>query len=268
MAQVLRNKNLATKFQILVEIAANQPNIQQRDIARRLNITPQAISEYIKGLIKEGSLTSKGRSRYKVTTEGVNRVLKALRELRDYSSFAVKAVANISVSAAVADCNLSQGQTVGLKMKDGLLFATDTMGEGAKGIAVSNAREGKDVGISEIEGIVELDIRKITILKVPDIQGGGSKSVDLTRLKKEISNRGLVGAIGIEALVALRQIGTEPDCFYGVKEAVVEAAYTGLSPVVVCVDNQTSDLLQRLEEEENMDYELVDLRKGENQANT
>ncbi len=268
MAQVLRNKNLATKFQILVEIAANQPNIQQRDIARRLNITPQAISEYIKELIKEGSLTSKGRSRYKVTTEGVNRVLKALRELRDYSSFAVKAVANISVSAAVADCNLSQGQTVGLKMKDGLLFATNTMGKGVRGIAVSDAQEGVDVGISDIEGIVELEIGKITILKVPDIQGGGSKSVDLTRLKKGISNRGLVGAIGIEALVALRQIGTEPDCFYGVKEAVVEAACTGLSPVVVCVDNQTSELLQRLEEEENMDYELVDLRKGENQANT
>ncbi len=267
MAQVLRNKNLVTKFQILVEIAANQPNIQQRDIARSLNITPQAISEYIKELIKEGSLTSEGRSRYKVTTEGVNRVLKALRELRSYSSFAAKVVANISVSAAVADCNLSQGQTVGLKMKDGLLFATNTIGEGARGIVVSDAKEGKDVGVSEIEGIVEMDIRKITILKVPDIQGGGANSVDLNRLKKGISDKGLVGAIGIEALVALRQTGIEPDCFYGVKEAIVEAAYTGLSPAVVCVDSQTSDLLQRLEEE-NMNYELVDLRKGENQANT
>ncbi len=261
MVQVLRNKNLATKFQILIEIAANQPNIQQRDIARRLNITPQAISEYIKELIKEGSLTSKGRSRYKVTTEGVNWVLKALGELRSYSSFAAKAVANISVSAAVADCNLSQGQTVGLKMKDGLLFATDTVGKGARGIVVSNTQKGEDVGVSNIEGIVELDIRKITILKVPDIQGGGSKSVDLTRLKKEIGNRGLVSAIGIEALMTLRQISAEPDYFYGVKEAVVEAAYTGLSPVVVCVESQTSNLLQRLDEE-NMDYELIDLKKG------
>jgi putative transcriptional regulator len=267
MAQVLRNRNLVTKFQILVEIAANQPNIQQRDIARRLNITPQAISEYIKELIKEGSLTSEGRSRYKVSNEGVNWVLKALRELRSYSSFVAKAVANISVSAAVADCNLSQGQTVGLEMKDGLLFATDTVGKGARGIAVSDAHEGEDVGVSVIEGIVELNISKIAILKVPDIQEGGSKSVDLTQLKKEISNRGLVGAIGIEALVALRQTGTEPDCFYGVKEAVVEAAYTGLSTAVVCVDSQTSDLLQRLEEE-NIDYELIDLRKGEDQANT
>ena len=147
-------------------------------------------------------------------------------------------------------------------MKNGLLFATNTTDEGARGIVVSDAQEGEDVGISEIEGIVALEIGRITILKVPDIQGGGSKSVDLNQLEKEISNRDLVSAIGIEALVALRQIGAEPDYFYGVKEALVEAAYTGLSPVVVCVDSQTSDLLQRLEEE-NMDYKLIDLRKDE-----
>jgi len=261
MAQVLRNKNLATKFQILVEIAANQPNIQQRDIAQRLNITPQAVSEYIKGLIKEGSLTSEGRSRYKVTTEGVNWVLKALRELRDYTSLVAKAVANISISAAVAECNLSQGQTVGLRMKDGLLYATRMVGDGARGVVVSDAKEGEEVGVSNIEGIVELQIGKIAILKVPDVRGGGSRAVDLTRLKKETSNRGPVGAIGIKALTALRQVGTEPDYFYGVKEAVVEAACTGLSPAVVCVDSQTSDLLQRLGEE-NIDYELIDLRRG------
>ena len=135
MVQVLRNKNLATKFQILVEIVANQPNIQQRDIAQRLNVTPQAVSEYIKGLIKEGLLTSQGRSRYKVTTDGVNWVLRALRELRDYTSLVAKAVANISISAAVAECNLSQGQTVGLRMKDGLLYATGMAGDGARGFS-------------------------------------------------------------------------------------------------------------------------------------
>ena len=48
MAEVLRSKNLATKFQILLEVAANQPNIQQKDIAGKLNITPQAVSGYVK----------------------------------------------------------------------------------------------------------------------------------------------------------------------------------------------------------------------------
>jgi predicted transcriptional regulator len=42
MPQVPWNKNLATKSQILVEVAANQPNIQQRAIANKLDVTPQA----------------------------------------------------------------------------------------------------------------------------------------------------------------------------------------------------------------------------------
>ena len=40
MAQILQDKAVATKFQILVEIAAAQTNIQQKDIARKLNVTP------------------------------------------------------------------------------------------------------------------------------------------------------------------------------------------------------------------------------------
>ncbi|MGB2855833.1 MAG: winged helix-turn-helix transcriptional regulator, partial [Dehalococcoidia bacterium] len=48
MTQLLRSINLATKFQILVEVAANQPDIQQRDIAERLDLSPQAVSDYVR----------------------------------------------------------------------------------------------------------------------------------------------------------------------------------------------------------------------------
>ncbi len=260
MAQILQNKSLATRFQILAEIATNQPNIQQKDIAKKLDVTPQAISEYIKELVKDGSLTSDGRSKYRLTREGVDWVLKSLRELRDYSTFVEKAVTNITVCAAVADCDLSRGQVVGLEMKDGLLFATESAEKGAKGVATSDAGKGKDVGISEIEGIVELEKGEITILRVPGIQKGGSNSVDLTRLRKELKRKGLVGAIGIEALVTLQQIDSKPQYLYGVTEAAINAAHSGLSFLIVCVDDETPNLLTKLGEE-NLDYELLDLRK-------
>ena len=77
MIEVLRNKNLTTRFQILVEIADSGPNVQQRDIARKLDITPQAVSDYIAQLIKEGMLVSEDRARYKITNEGVNWIIKA-----------------------------------------------------------------------------------------------------------------------------------------------------------------------------------------------
>ncbi len=260
MTQILRDKAAATKFQMLIEIAAAQLNIQQKDIAKKLNVTPQAISQYMEELIGDRLVVSDGRSKYSVTIDGINWVLKIFRDLQSYSNFVKKTVTNITVCAAVADCNLSQGQEVGLKMEDGLLLATDVIDSEAKGIAVSDARKGEDVGISNIEGIVPLEIGEVTIIKIPSIQRGGSRSVDLTWLKKEIKGKKLIGAIGIEALITLKRIGTNPHYFYGVKEALVEAAYSGLPFLAVCVDDEIPGLLQRLEEE-HLDYQLLDLAK-------
>jgi len=266
MPQILRNKNLATKFQILVEVAANQPNVQQKYVAQKLGVSSQAVSEYINELVKDGWLVSDGRSRYRVTRDGVNWLLNAFRELREYSTFVEKAVTNIAVCAAVAGCDLSAGQAVALKMKDGLLYATAAgkaaRGKTATGTAIADARKGEDVGVSNIEGIVELAMGKVTVLAVPDIQGGGSKSTDLAVLKRELGKKGPVGAIGIEAFTALRGIGVEPHYFYGVSEAAIEAAQSGLSFLIVCAHDQIPHLLARLREE-NVDYELVDLRRGE-----
>ena len=263
MAQIQRNRNLDTKFQILVQIAANQPNIQQKDIAQKLDVTPQAVSEYIKEMVKDGSVTSDGRSRYRITNEGVNRVLKALKELRAYLTFVERSITNITVCTAVADHDLSQGQVVGLKMKNGLLFTTDALDKAAKGVAVTNARKGEDVGVSNIEGIIEFEIGRITILKVPGIQRGSSRNVDLARLKKELSQKELVGTIGIEALIALRRIGIEPSYLYGVTEAAIEAAHSGLSFLILCTDDDIPALLKRLEEQ-NLRYEILDLSTGSN----
>lgn len=258
--EVLRNKNLATRFQILVEIANSGPNIQQQDIARKLDVTPQAISDYTRQLVDEGLLVSDGRSKYRLTNEGVNWVIKVLRELRDYDTLIERAITNISVCAAVADINLSKDQTVGLEMKDGLLFATENVNKGAKGIATAAARTGEDVGVSSVEGIVHLKIGKVTILKVPSIQRGGSKTVDMDQLKNEVSDRKLVGAIGIEAVVALRKLGINNVYIYGVTEAAIEAAKSGICPVIVCVDDEIPGLTRKFGEED-IDYELVDVKK-------
>jgi len=261
MAQILKSKNLATKFQIMVEVAAHQPNIQQKDIAPRLGITSQAVSEYIRELIKDGWLSSEGRSRYKVTKEGVDWILQMSRQLHSYAWSVSKVVADISTTTAIADSDLSAGQPASLYMKDGLLFASKaTRGKGAKGIIVTGAKKGQDVGIRSIEGVIKLERARVMIGKVPNVQDGGSRSTNLTRLAKEAKKARLVGVIGTEALVALVQIGVKPDHVHGVREAAIEAAYCGLPFLVVCSDDKVSILVQRLEEE-NLDYRIVDLRK-------
>ena len=259
MIEILRNKNLTTRFQILVEIADSGPNVQQRDIAKKVNITPQAVSDYIAQLIKEGMLISEGRSSYRVTNEGVNWIIKALKELSSYSTFVEKAITNISVCTAVAECNLNKGQKVGLGMKDGLLFATDRLSEGATGIAISSANKDEDIGITNVEGIVALQIGRVTILRIPGIQEGGSRKIDLDRLRREAKGKPFIAAIGIESYVALRKAETR-FYMYGSTEAAIEAAKTGLNPLVVCVENETSALIKRLEEEK-ISYELFDLAR-------
>jgi putative transcriptional regulator len=256
--ELLRIKNLAIKFQIMAEVAANQPDVQQKNIAKKLDLSPQAVSDYIRELVSAGWLSSEGRSRYSVTKEGVGWMLRGVRELQSYSDTVLKTIAGVSVSAAIADCDISEGQGVGLKMKDGLLFATIDADTEARGIAASNARKGDDVGVSNIGGIVPLKIGKVTVIRIPGIQKGGTRRVDFRKLKNATKDERPVGAIGIEALVALRKSGLKPSYLYGVKDAVVEAARCGICPVVLCVDYDTMDLLQKLEDK-GIDYELIDL---------
>jgi len=261
MAQILKSKNLATKFQIMVEIAAHQPNIQQKDIALKLDITSQAVSEYIRELIRDGWLNSERRSRYKVTKDGVNWILQMSRQLHSYAWFVSKTVADISTTTAIADSDLSIGQSTSLYMKDGLLFASEVMGgKGAKGIAVTEAKKGQDVGIGSVEGVIKLESAKVMITRIPNVSDGGFRNTDLARLKREVREAKLVGAMGTEALVALTQIGVKPDYVHGVREAVIEAAYCGLPLIVACSEDKVPILVQRLEEE-NLVYEIIDLSK-------
>ena len=259
MVEILRNKSLATRLQILVVIADSGPAVQQQEIARRLAITPQAVSEYVAQLIKDGLIATDGRSSYRVTNEGVNWIVRMLRELRGYTSSVERVITNISVCTAIAESDLSRGETVGLKMKSGLLYATSGTASGARGITTSDARAGEDVGVTNIEGIVRFKLGTVTILSVPSVGKGGSRNVDLARLRREVKGRPFVAALGIEALVTLKQLKVDFRK-YGVREAAIEAAHCGLQPVVVCSADEISGLITRLEEAD-ISYRIADMAK-------
>jgi putative transcriptional regulator len=259
MIEVLRNKNLTTKFQILVEVADRGPDIQQREIARKLEITPQAVSDYIAQLVKDNMLVARGRSSYRVTNEGVNWVIKALRELSGYNLFIQRALNNISVCAAIAGDDLAKNQRVAIKMKDGLLFALADTDDGATGVTTSSARAGEDVGVSNIKGIVPMDVGMVTIVKVPSVERGGSRRVDYRVVAKQVAAAKPITSLGLEAGVVLRRVGAEfyP---YGAAGVAIESARSGLNPLVVCVENETSELITRLEKEK-IRYQLIDAEK-------
>ncbi len=259
MVDVLQSKRDSSRFQILVEIAANQPNVRQKEVAERLGVTPQAISEYIKDLVADGLVVSDGRMRYRITKEGVEMLLESAAELKRYARYVMEEIiSHVSVWGAIADLDLEEGETVSLEMRGGLLSAGRTVGVEASGVTIAEARAGEDVGVSNLKGLISLKEGTVTVCKVPRVQMGGSRKVDLAALSRIVLASEMVGALGIESLVALRKVGRDPDVFFGAKESAVESAFHGVSSVIVCVDEQVPNLMGRLEGE-GLKYELVDL---------
>jgi len=262
MANVLQSKRESSRFQILVEIAAHQPNLRQKEVAESLGVTPQAISEYIKELVADGLVTTDGRMRYSITKEGVEWLLESAAELKRYARVVMEEIiSHVSVWAAIAEVDLAEGERVSLEMREGLLYANKKEGIEASGVVIAGVTKGEDVGVSDLRGLISLDEGKVILCKVPRVQNGGSRKVDLGALMRQLSRAKMVGCLGIEALAALHKVGHEPDIIFGAKEFAVEAAYHGVGSVIVSVDEQIPGLLTRLESE-GLKYELIDLTSG------
>ena len=262
MVDMLQSKRAITKFQILVEIAAHQPNIRQKEIAEKIGITPQAISEYLKELMDDGLVTSDGRVNYSVTNEGIEWVKENAFALKRYAEYIMEGViSNVAVWTALAKVDIDGGRKVSLKMEKGLLWAIPYNPEiPASGTTLSVARAGEEVGVTELEGMIDLSIQPIKVCSIPRVEHGGSRRVNLEALQTVVDGCDFVCAIGVEALVALNRIGRTPDVMFGAKEGAIEAVFHGLSVFILCLDDELPSLIQRIEGE-GARYEIMNVLK-------
>ncbi|MCD4703957.1 MAG: winged helix-turn-helix transcriptional regulator [Methanosarcinaceae archaeon] len=259
MIDILQSKSGITKFQILIEVAAHQPNVRQKEIADKIGVTPQAVSEYIKELTAEGFIHSDGRVRYRVTKIGVEWVLENAADMKRYAKFVMSdIISHVSTWTAIADEDLTKGEKVYLHMRDGLLYVNKYDKVDATGTTISDAQKGEDVGVTDLVGMIDLETASITVCKIPRSERGGSKNINLERLRTLAGTKAYIAAIGVESLVALKRIGLVPDVMYGAKESIVEAAFHGLSSLVLVIDEEVPTIMNRLETD-NLEYELVDL---------
>jgi putative transcriptional regulator len=244
---ILRSKREVTRLQILVEIAEHQPAVRQQEIAAKLGVTPQAISEYIRELTEEGMVAASGRGNYEVTRAGVEWILENAEALEVYARHIRRdIIQQVSVWAAIAAEDLIAGEEVGVYMKGGWLYAGKKK-QAATGAVVADAKKDEDVGVARLNGIIEHTEGMIRVCKVPRIQQGGSRRVNVKRLSEAIKGVDIVAAVGVEAFIALRAAGRKPDMFYGAREGVIEAAFHGLACAILVVDGEFTDFLKRLE---------------------
>ncbi len=258
LSTILRSKREATRFQCLVEIAEHQPAVRQLEVADVLGITPQAVSEYIRELVEDGLVASQGRGRYEVTREGIEWILSRAEQLEAYARHIRRdLIQQVSVWAAVADEDLEEGEMVGVFMKEGLLYAGREL-RAANGAVVRGARAGEDVGVTRLAGLIDHVEGRIHVAKVPRVERGGSRAVDLLALAALAEKTPVVAAVGIEARVALEKTGRMPDMFFGAREGVIEAAFHGLDCLLVCVDEEFTEFIKRLEDA-GLTYRIHDL---------
>jgi putative transcriptional regulator len=256
-------KGKSTKMQVLVEIAALQPKIRQKEVADRVGVTPQAVSEYLKDLVTDGFVKFSKRGQYEVTKAGIELIIEWTNELNDYIRYITEdIVGKVTVWTAIAEEDVSSGTGVGLRMRNGILYAFHSNSKAlrARGTTIGDARKGDDVGVEHLSGIIPMDRAHVTIAIVPRVQRGGSAAVDLEALRQVVANKP-VAVLGLEALVSIKKVGISPLIQYAAAEGVVEAAFRGVSTVVVAVDEEVPPMIAELMSRD-ISYESVDLSTG------
>lgn len=255
---ILRSKHDVTCFQILVEIAEHQPAMSQQAIADKIGVTPQAVSEYIRELVDKGMVSASGRSNYGVTKVGIAWVMENAASLETYIRHVRRdVIKHVAIWPAIAADDLKAGDSAGLYMKNGYLYAGKRP-KSASATVFSDAKKNEDVGIMNVNGIIDHHEGVIHVCKVPRIQLGGSRRVQKDRLKEIVLQAGMVAAAGIEADIALKSIGRDPDLFYGACEGVIDAALHGITCAIVIVDEELANFLRRLEQT-RLEYIIHDL---------
>jgi putative transcriptional regulator len=256
---VLRSKRNATRYQILVEIAERQPAVNQQEIADAIGVTAQAVSDYLQDLLEQGYVEKHGRGRYEVTKEGIDWLISQTDALRSFVEHVSEdVIGQVDIEAALTIEEISEGQTVSLSMRGGVLrAAAGDVESTATAVAVTDAERGREVGVTDFEGVLDYELGRVTLLSIPQVQEGGSAAVDPDRVAARATEHDLLAVDGTEALAAATAAGLEPDIRFGAPLGVREAAMKGQSVLAIAVADELSRITDKLREQ-NLNYEVVE----------
>ncbi len=245
--KAFKKRGALTHFQILSEISKQDPHLKQKDLAEKLGITIQAVSENIKTLIELGYITSKdGRSPYKITQAGIDKVKKDAISLRKYSDSVLETMNHYkTIWPAIAKEDLKKDDIVGLYMEDGVLYAHKKE-ENATGVVLDDAKENMDVSLTNLTGIIDMSVGEVTVINVPTIKDGGSKACVLDLIKNVYEKRtntsekfDKIAVAGTVSRAVVNKLELPLDIEYAAPQASANAARKGLNVLVICVGDMS-----------------------------
>lgn len=245
---VLRDTVGSTRFLIVMELSTGERNMSS--IARKMGITPQAVSSHLKAMQREG-LVRRWRRGYRATKSGIQFAHEHVQRLRRYAEEAYSSLEVIDSCEAIAASTVRRGDRVGLYMDGGLLYAGQGLESTSTGRALTDARKGQELAVGELRGIVRLAPSRLTVLALPGTDEGGSRAVDIERLRGVMDDHApdLVAARGAVPTVVLRRARRRPDIRFAALEASLEAVKTGLSVLVLIESGEVEGFLDAVNEE-------------------
>lgn len=244
---------------------------QQEDISDALGITVQAVSKHFKKLIKEGFIEAGAeKANYRLTSKALEKLHEGAKSLERYSTKIENGLKVERVWPAIATQPAKPGDEIGLILKEGILYAVDPNNKDAKafGIVTTNANQGEDLGFEYSRGKIEMNRGRILIVKLPSIKEGGSRAVDLSKVKKLYKefNPDRVGVMGSVGRAVLNKLGIKADIEFGISRAVAVAALRGLNIFVLVVGRMANLMIEEIDKTNmkrtiNITYEIKDGRK-------
>ena len=237
-----------------------------------MGITIQAISKYFKKLTKEGLLEAgSGRADYHLTRKGLGKLHDDLKSLERYVTFIKSQIKIEHAWPAIATQPVKAGQTVGLIVKEGVMHTVDPNSPVAelKGIAMTDAEVGEDLGLRNLQGKMNLKHGKILIVKLPSIRQGGSRAVDIAKVQTlyEEFKPDRIAVMGAVGRAVLNKLKLKADIEFGISHAVAIAASRGLNVFVLVVGRMTNRMTQEIENVNmknaaNISYEVRDAKNS------
>ena len=253
LTNLMRKRGGFTKFQILLEVMRSQPHVKQKDVSEVVGITVQAVSKHFQELMRDGLLEAGSeRADYRLTPKAFEKLSEDLENLERYVIRIKNDLKVESAWPAIATQPIKAGDKAGLIVKDGVLYTVAPKHPDAKasGIAATDASPGEDVCLKNLRGKVKLKLGKILLVKLPSIKEGGSRAVDLGKVKKlhEEFRPDRIGAMGAVEIAVLNKLGLKANLEVSTSSAAALAAVRGLNVFVLVVGRMVNRMIEEIDQ--------------------
>ena len=252
---VVSKKNM-TEIQILLEIIKGKKKL--KDIAKEMDISKQAVSNHIKDL-KEKRLIDEKTS---ITINGIEYIEKQIENFRTFISETMDNINLLKISEVIAGNEIKEGQEVGLFMKNGILLAYSGKKSSSTAKSTSNAEKGDVVGITNINGIIDIKYGTIKVLVLPSVMDKQKINPKKIEYKINTIHYDKIGVIGLMAYAFLKKQGLKIDFEYSAINCAMEASKRGLNTLIFTSRNMNKYVIAELTniQEDFINYEILDLQ--------